>query len=95
MKKKPKKGEFGLNSIRSSFRRVFDTPDGKVVLNYIMRRGNVFTPLNQSRAGNEFEIYRNEGARELALLILGMSKIPPANIIEDHYETRLEESSNI
>ena len=91
---RPTRRPFGINQLRAVFRRVFSTDEGRQVLDYIVRRGHVFTPLDESRTGNQFEVYRNEGARELALMILTMSKVPVTEIIEDHYETRLEQNPN-
>lgn len=94
IKSRPPKKPFGINQLRIVFRRVFDSDEGRIALNYILKRGFVFTHLDESRTGNQFEIYRNEGARNLALMILNMSKTPIAEITDDYYETRLEQNPN-
>ena len=52
----------------AAFRRVFDTPDGRVVLDAIMRDGYVFKSTFVS--GDPHKTSMNEGSRRLALGIV-------------------------
>ena len=55
-------------TIRDAFRRVFDTPDGRVVLNYIVRHSHVLRSTYSSKDRDLMLI--REGERRLALSIL-------------------------
>ena len=54
--------------VHAAFRRVFDTPDGKTVLNQIMKDGFVFR--STFVQGDPHKTSMNEGSRRLALGIV-------------------------
>lgn len=56
-----------LNLI-GAYQRVFDTPDGKVVLAHLMREG--FVVKSTFVAGDSHQTAMNEGSRRLVLSIL-------------------------
>ena len=59
---------FRKKQLHEAFRRVFDTPDGKIVLRQIMKDGFVFRTTFVK--GDPHETALNEGSRRLALSIV-------------------------
>jgi hypothetical protein len=74
-------------AMRDSYRRVFETPDGKRVLRHLLRVG--FVTRSTMVAGDPHQTAHNEGMRRLVLSILNYA-------IKDHaeLETTLEETLN-
>jgi hypothetical protein len=82
------KEPFGINKLREAYKSVFSTPHGQIVLFDILKRGFVFSP--GVKTDSVVELSRNEGARQLALLILRFSKTSQKEIIrnyEDHIDS--------
>jgi hypothetical protein len=67
-------------SMHASYRRVFDTPDGEVVLRHIIRAGMVTRPTFV--AGDPHMTSFHEGQRHLALSILRFARRDHEEIIK-------------
>lgn len=72
--------------LSSSYKRVFDTPDGQRVLRHIARSGHLYRPTAQIAADGKVDPYQmamNEGARRLALSIFRHINKDPVEAIEE------------
>lgn len=67
--------------VRATYRRLFDTSDGKVVLQHILRSG--FVVSSTFVAGDSHKTALNEGSRRLALSILRFAKTNPQEVIKE------------
>lgn len=57
---------------RQAFQRLFATPDGQVVLGYLVNRYKVFSPLDD---GNDRQLVADEAQRRLVLALLMLAGV--------------------
>ena len=65
---------------RDQYLRVFDNPDGRLVLEHLMKVGFVFNPTYV--AGDPTETAHREGMRRIVMSILRMVKIDDKKLME-------------
>jgi hypothetical protein len=75
--------------IVQSYRRVFDTPDGKRVLHHLMKEG--FITRSTFVAGSEHETALNEGTRRMVLSILRMAYKNESTLLQEIEQVQQQE----
>lgn len=70
---------FTRQDLHGAYKRVFDTPDGRIVLAHLMKTGHVTTPVAH---GDSEQQIRNAGAQHLVLSILRFLNKDPNQIAQ-------------
>ena len=77
--------------LHGAYERTFNTPDGRIVLNHLMKTGHVTTPVAH---GNREQSLRNEGAQHLVLSIMRFLRKTPEQVSNQITEAIDEDLAN-
>ena len=75
-------GRLRAQPVKAAYKRLFDSPDGKIVLAHIMKHG--FVLRSTFVQGDPHETALNEGMRRMALSIIRYANIEEQYILENY-----------